>query len=235
MSGSGFKVFALHPRLPGLTKEFFHDFWRHPLGTLGSGGPGRVTTIRHYVQSHQIDAAELGPEQSRFDAVSELWFDSEADAIGSREHPQTLKYIAELEPQFIDLPNRKVLAVDEEVLYSLPKANTGLSDADMMWSPDDRPVSIKLLHFVSMSREMPWATDEDVKLGSQIGALRHVRCWPRTTLHNDTPPFRGVRELWWPTETAFHNGVAAASSSFAKLIGDADGSVVMLVLAERWL
>jgi EthD domain len=180
---------------PELSRAYFHDYYRHPHGTMGCAGPGHVTTMRRYVQSHQIDAPELCTEQPRFDAVAELWFDSEADAIDFREHLVSVRYILDDEPKFIDMPNAQFLVVDEDVLYSFPKANTGLSDGDMMWSPDDRPISIKLLHFVSMSREAPWVMDEDEMLGRQIGALRHVRCWPRRTVHGDAPPYRGVREL----------------------------------------
>ncbi len=227
---SAVKVLALIPRRPDFTRQQFHDYYRHPHGTMGS----HMTTMRRYVQSHQIDTSLLGPGQGRFDAVAELWFDNEKDATGFREHPVIIKYILEDEPKFIDMPNLQFVIADEDVLYSLPKANTGLSDGDMMWSPDNRPFSIKLLHFVATSRTTPWASDDDEALGLKIGALRHVRCWPRRSVHGDTPPYQGVRELWWPTQMAFEKGVAAAPEAFATLLGSTEGSVVMLVQAERW-
>ena len=227
---SGVKVHALIPRRPDLTPKQFHDYYRHPHGTMGS----TMSTLRRYVQSHQIDTDLLAPDQARFDAVAELWFDSKNDATGFREHPVIVNYIIEDEPKFIDMANLQFVISDEDVLYSLPKAGTGLSAADMMWSPDNRPFSVKLLHFVANGRTTPWATDADEALGREIGALRHVRCRPRKTPLTPAPLYRGVRELWWPTQTAFEDGVAAAPEAFARLLGAIDGSVLMLARAERW-
>lgn len=227
---SGVKVLAMIPRRPDLTRTEFHDYYRHPHGTMGS----HMSTMRRYVQSHQIDTGRLGAGQARFDAVAELWFDNEQDATGFREHPVIIKYILDDEPKFIDMPNLQFIITDEEVLYSLPKAGTGLSEGDMLWTPDNRPFSIKLLQFVATGRTTPWATDDDEALGLRLGALRHVRCRPRRSVHGDTPPYQGVRELWWPTQTAFEKGVAADPQAFASLLGDTTDSVVMLVQAERW-
>ena len=225
------KVLALIPRRPDLTPQQFHDYYRHPHGTMGRN----MSTMRRYVQSHQVHTDLLGPGQNRFEAVAELWFDSENDATGFREHPVIVKYIIDDEPNFTDMSKVQFMITDEEVLYSLPKAGTGLSDGDMMWSPENRAFSIKLLHFVAADKKNAgWAGAEDEKLGREIGALRHVRCWPRKSIHGDAPPYLGVRELWWPTLTLFQKGIAAAPKAFAALLGEQEGSVIMLAQAERW-
>jgi hypothetical protein len=154
--------------------------------------------------------------------------------VGFREHPVIVKYIIEDEPRFIDMEKLQFMICDEEVIRSRPAAKDGLSDADTMWSPDDRPFSIKLLHFAGVGNKAGWATDQDEALGRQLGALRHVRCWPRKSVHGDTPAYAGVQELWWPTLTAFNAGVAAAPQAFAALAKPTEGSFTLLAQAERF-
>lgn len=223
------KVLALIPRRPDLTPQQFHDHYRHPHGTTGR----YMSTMRRYVQSHQIHTDLLGSGQNRFEAIAELWFDNEKDTVGFREHPIIVKYIIEDEPRFIDMEKLQFMITDEEVIRSRPAASDGLSDADTMWSPDDRPFSIKLLHFAAAGKT-DWTSENDEALGKKIGALRHVRCWPRQSVHGDTPPYAGVQELWWPTLTAFQTGVAASPKAFSELMNASAGSFTMLAQAERF-
>lgn len=228
---SAVKVFGLLPRREDMSRQEFQDHYRHPHGTVGAP----LLLLRHYVQSHQIDTDLLGPEQERFSAVAELWFDNEADAVGFRSHPLVMSHIIKDEPTFIDMPRILSVITDEEVIYSFP-TNEGaeLSYADVTWSAETRPVSIKLLQFIAVGSEQRWATDEDEELGRQIGALRHVRCWPRPSTYGGEPPFLGVRELWWPTKTAFERAAAAAPLAFGRLLGDRRGAITLLAQAERW-
>ena len=223
------KVLALIPRRPDLTSQQFHDHYRHPHGTTGR----YMDTMRRYVQSHQIHTDLLGTGQARFDAIAELWFDNEKDTVGFREHPIIVKYIIEDEPRFIDMEKLQFMITDEEVIRSRPAASDGLSDADTMWSPDDRPFSIKLLHFAAAGKT-DWTSENDEVLGKKIGALRHVRCWPRQSVHGDTPPYAGVQELWWPTLTTFKTGIAKDPKAFSDLINPSAGSFTMLAQAERF-
>jgi uncharacterized protein (TIGR02118 family) len=139
------KLFALIPRRPDLTSEEFHDHYRHPHGTYGRD----LIALRGYVQSHQIYTELLGPNQSRFEAVAELWFDNERDLATLHKEPTLVKYMKEDEAKFVDMPNLKIFAGEEEVLRSGPEPGDGVTDADMMWSLDNRPLSVKLLHFIA--------------------------------------------------------------------------------------
>jgi hypothetical protein len=225
------KLFGLIPRRPDLTREQFHDHYRHPHGTMGR----HMSTMRGYVQSHQIHTDRLIGDQTRFEAVAEVWLDNERDAREFRSEPILVKYLIEDEPKFVDMPKLKFLVSREEVLASGPRLNSGLSAGDEMWSPANRPLSVKLLHFVSPEGDPKWAQGDDIDLGFSLGALRHVRCHPIPAFHADATSFRGVHELWWPTREAFHRGVEAAPDAFAALLSRAGASVTLLVQAERFI
>jgi hypothetical protein len=225
------KLFGLIPRRPDLTPEQFHDHYRHPHGTMGR----HISTMRGYVQSHQIHTDRLGKDQARFEAVAEVWLDNERDALEFRNEPFLVKYILEDEPRFVDMEKLKFLVSTEEVLASGPRLNAALSDADQMWSPANRPLTVKLLHFVSPDGSPGWAHDDDVELGFRLGALRHVRCHPLAAFHVDSPSFRGMHELWWPTREAFHRGVAGAPNALNDLLSHGGNSVTLLAQAERFI
>jgi uncharacterized protein (TIGR02118 family) len=72
------KFFGLIPRRSDISSQEFHDHYRHPHGTLGR----QIPTFRDYVQSYQIHSPLLGPDQTRFEAVAEVWFDTVGDAGG---------------------------------------------------------------------------------------------------------------------------------------------------------
>src|SRR3546814_7907151 len=43
------KMYGLIPRKQGMGRDEFHDYYRHPHGTMGRN----MTTMRGYVQNHQ--------------------------------------------------------------------------------------------------------------------------------------------------------------------------------------
>jgi uncharacterized protein (TIGR02118 family) len=224
------KLFGVGVRKPHLSPEDFHDYWRHPHGTWGL----HMTTLRGYVQSHQIHTDLLGPEQARFELVAELWFDNEADISNFRTEPVLVKYLLEDEPNFTDMTQNIMIATEEEVLTSGPPPGAKLNPGDDMWSPQNRPLSVKLLHFIGQDGPTDWAKPNDAALSRDLGALRHVRCHPIKRHPGGAPRLLGVQELWWPTLRAFRTGALAAPRSLATLIGDSGRSVTMLVQAERF-
>ena len=60
------KVFGAMARKEGVPSQEFHDHYRHPHGTMGM----QITTLREYVQSHQIDTPLLDDSQRRFECVA---------------------------------------------------------------------------------------------------------------------------------------------------------------------
>lgn len=229
---AAYKLFGLIPRKEGLTSEEFHDYYRHPHGTMGR----HITTIRAYVQSHHIHTDKLGPDQDYFEAVAEVWEDNLEDIQNFQNEKYFKKYIAEDEPKFIAMDKLEFFIGHEEVLTSCPRQEIGLHPGDELWSPANRPTSVKLLHFVRADGNADWAGSDDKEIGLALGALRHVRCHPFAEFYADEPsPFLGVQELWWPTRTIFHRAVEAEPKLFEDFIGRAGNSVTMLVNAERWV
>jgi len=225
------KMFGLIPPKPGMTSEEFHDYYRHPHGTIGQN----MTTMRGYVQSHQIHTDLLGPGQKQYEAVAEVWLDNENDILNFRDEPVLVKYLIEDEPKFVDMEKLTFLAASEEVITSGPRINAGLHPGDEMWSLRTRPLSVKLLHFVLPDGNANWAQVGDAALGLKLGAFRHVRCRPLAMFHRDKPTFIGLHELWWPTRTAFHRAVAAEPKAFETLLAQAGKSVTLLAQAERFI
>jgi uncharacterized protein (TIGR02118 family) len=110
------KFFGLIPRRPDLSSDEFHDHYRHPHGTLGKRIPG----FRGYVQSHQMSTDLLGEDQTRFEAVAEVWFDNATDAVGLADDPHYVEHLAPDEASFVDLERLKWLYTTEEVVRSGP-------------------------------------------------------------------------------------------------------------------
>jgi uncharacterized protein (TIGR02118 family) len=64
------KIVYCISKLPHLSTEEFHRYWREVHGPIA----GRIPGCRKYVQSHTIHRA-LGEREPSFDGVAELWFD----------------------------------------------------------------------------------------------------------------------------------------------------------------
>lgn len=100
-----------------------------------------------------------------------------------------------------------------------PDAQFFQDEGDQAWSEASRPTSIKLLQFIHNAYDAEWISPEDKAVGLSIGALRHVRCHPWRLIAAD-PPYAGVRELWWPTLTAFEQGIARHPIAWEKIRGE---------------
>ena len=225
------KFFALIPRAEGVSAQEFHDHWRHPHGSMGRAVP----SLRSYVQSHQLHTDVLGEGQAEFEGIAESIFDSVEDGIGFGTEPAYVDHIQPDEPNFVDQSRLEWLYADEEVLVSRPKQEEGASYADVQWLHLDLPVSTKILQFVRRDGDPGWAGSDDAELGRRIGALRHVRDYPSRAAHGDDPPYIGVRELWWPTVSAFEAGVRGDTEAFNELVSRGGDAVTLLVQAERLL
>jgi uncharacterized protein (TIGR02118 family) len=225
------KLFAMGVRRRDMSAEDFHDYWRHPHGTWGR----QMSTLRGYVQSHQIHTQHLGPGQAEYECVAEMWLDNEKDVKGFQQEPVYAKFLHDDAPNFVDYSRAIYFATEEEVLTSGPAPGAALAPGDDMWSLNTRPFSIKLLHFVDVDGSANWASAGDEALGLSLRALRHVRCHPLPAGDDRELKFQGVQELWWPTVRAFRAGVAAAPAALSTLLANAGRSVTLLAQAERFL
>jgi len=228
---SRIKMFGCIPRRPDVSQRYFHDHWRHPHGTLGR----HISTMRGYVQSHQIHSDLLGPEQTHFEGCAELWFDNVADAASFPSEPVYVRDIIPDEPLFVDMEKLRFAFTREEVLVSGPDLREPISAGDAAWRLDNRPASVKLLQFVEADGATPWDGDDDYELGSRIGALRHVRCRPAAEIHPNGAFVVGVRELWWPTQWDMEQGIAADRAAWETLIGRPGRATAFFANAERFI
>lgn len=230
------KLFGLMARKDGMSVQEFHDHYRHPHGTMGM----QISTLCAYVQSHQIDTPLLGESQRRYEAIAELWYENANDLLDFRNEPTMRTYLNDDEPNFVDLKATRLFIGEEEVLSSKPDAALVETDrANGEWRLANRPVSVKVLQFVAPEAGPGWCTEEDESLGRRLGVFRHVRCHPTTpstvvpSRKARAPDFIGVRELWWPTVTAFHQAVEADASAWQALSAR-DHVHTLLAQAERW-
>ena len=227
---SGYKLFALIARKPGMTPEQFHDYYRHPHGTMGQ----TVTTMRAYVQSHQTHTDKLKADQNRFEAVAEMWIDNLEDIRNFRAEPTIRDYIVDDEPKFMDVDQLQFLVTQEETILSGPPQDAGLERGDALWNLRNRPNSVKLLHFAKAGSASGAAPADHEGIGTALGAFRHVRCRPCPIFHADGSDYLSVDELWWPTRTAFHEAVEKQSALFDAFVNGGGQSVTLLANAERW-
>ena len=70
------QFFALIKRKPGVTKQEFHDHWRHPHGTMGR----HIPSLREYLQAHQIQTELLEENQADFEGIALSRFENQKDA-----------------------------------------------------------------------------------------------------------------------------------------------------------
>jgi len=219
------KLFAFIRRRPDVPLDVYQDHWRHPHATLAKG----ISVLRGYVQSHRVPS-DIDARTDTFDGVAEAWLDNEADAAYFGEDPMYVKYVRDDEARFADQPNIKFMFTTEDVVMARPDSRSGADYADTLWAPHEQNISVKVIQIVEKGN---WRTPDDLDLGRRIGAFRHVCCEPSQAIHGETPPFLGVRELWWPTMTAFKKGWAADGKAREALLGRPASAITLLAQAER--
>ena len=169
-----------------------------------------------------------------FEGVAEVWFDNAEEFTALLDLPYVQEHVLIDEERFIDRANTKYFMAEEEVIASGPRAGeqlrpkTETSLYDLEWSDNNRANTIKLLQFIVEDGTQVWAAPDDAELGHRIGALRHVRNHPI-----GDNPYIGLRELSWPTLTAFERGIATGKESWATLRDRPRRSFSLLVYAER--
>ena len=226
------KMFGVIPRKPGITKQYFHDHYRHPHGTMGR----RISYMRAYTQSHQFHTDLLGPDQSRFEACAEVWMDNAHAGLNFGTEPNYVEHVLPDEPLFVDLEKLEWCFATEDIIHggvdwTDPDAEYG----DKLFRLDERPFSVKLLQFIIRDGADPWEGADDIGLGRRIGALRHVRCHPSPQVHPEGAFCIGVRELYWPTRMAMEEGIAADVAAWEALLNRPAEAVQFFATAERFM
>lgn len=225
------KILELLPPRKDISVQAFHDHWRHPHGTIARN----VRQVRRYVQNHRVESDVLGLTPIPFEGIGEGWFDTAEECMALASHPVMTEVLATDEARFIDRDGIRIMLLAEEVIssgahsgaYLRPRSD--LSDYDLQWSDNDRALSIKLFEVIEENGGEPWRRTVDAELGHRIGAFCHVRSTPIDA----ATPYLGVRELWWPTVTAFERGVGADPDAWSALRGRSQKSFWLLTQSER--
>ena len=224
------KLFGAIPRRPDMLPREFHDHYRYPHGTIGA----TISSVRAYVQSHQIHSELIDDRQTRFEACAEIWFDSVEDAMTVRSQPVYEAHIGPDEPVFADMANLRFLLAKEEVLKSGPDHREPLSAAEAAWDVRKAPTTVKLLQFIEDPGDTAWEREGDYELGERLGALRHVRSRPIVETAADAFA-AGVRELWWGGEFDLEEKVGRDRSAWEELVLRPRRWSGFIARAERFL
>lgn len=214
----------------GVPAQFFHDHWRHPHASWGL----MVKSVKGYTQAHRSETLHLPPEQTRFEGVAEIWFESVDDCLNLSNDPAYRNYLEPDHMLFADMDLSIHMCTNEEVIQSAPSSTEIEGNGDFAWRLDQHPVSTKLMQMIEAEGDEPWAGAEDLELGLRIGAARHVRLHPHPILHAEGSPVLGFRELYWPTYTDFETGIRRDPEAFRALLDRPANSYAGLFSAERF-
>jgi uncharacterized protein (TIGR02118 family) len=203
------KVFALIPRKPDVTEEFFHQHW----GTVHAELAKRITTISRYVQSHRVDPGVAGIEQAPYEGIAEVWFDDVATAAGMGEDPNYVNGAQADEPNFIDLDNLAFALTSEHVLvpgHPVEQDDPGvkamllLRRADGL-SPEDFAAKV-----VEVSGRLADGAEGAFRVQLSVAV-------PESYADGAEPPCDAVFELW------FDDASAPAGDVAGGLVSELDG------------
>ena len=110
------KFVACVRRKEGLSTEEFHDYWRNNHGPLVASVPEFWQYVRRYVQGHTMTEPVPGfppSDETAFDGIAELWFDSVEDVGQAFSHPRYLEIIRPDEQKFVDFTASRIFLVKD--------------------------------------------------------------------------------------------------------------------------
>jgi uncharacterized protein (TIGR02118 family) len=97
------KFTILLVRNPQLSHEQFVEHHKSVHADLFMSVPVVQQTVRRYVQQHRIDAELPGMPPTKYDGITELWFDNVESLARCFSDPEYLKRIRPDEESFLDL------------------------------------------------------------------------------------------------------------------------------------
>ena len=97
------KLTILLPRNPSMTHEEFAAYHRERHAPLFCALPEVRRHVRRYVQSHALPVAAAGLPPTRFDGITELWFDDVAALQAVFTAEGYMETIRPDEAKFLDL------------------------------------------------------------------------------------------------------------------------------------
>ncbi|GAA3704714.1 hypothetical protein GCM10023081_46260 [Arthrobacter ginkgonis] len=204
------KVFCFIPRRHDFSEKSFHEYWRHPHGTMAK----RIKSMQRYIQAHKSVDDQIAPPAPH-DGAAEIWFADVDTANRLNEDPNYSDYCGLDEPKFMDLgPDTfRVLTKERELIPG---------------SLDQKSRGVKFLHLVrtagtAADRMLPALENaEHLKMAKDLGVVAYSVCEalpesyvselpPQAEVHHwlSLDPYDAVREVWFPDAATY---LAAAST-----------------------
>lgn len=115
------KFTAMLVRHPSLTREQFVAHHKTSHAALFMGLPASVQHIRRYVQSHSLAVEVPGMPASRYDGMTEVWFDDINDFAAVFTSPEYLSTVRPDEQSFLDLAAGDTSLTAETVIHDTPQ------------------------------------------------------------------------------------------------------------------
>jgi hypothetical protein len=187
------KVFALIPKRPDVSDEFFHDHWAGEHAELAK----RITTLLAYVQSHRIDPGVAGLGDSIYEGIAEVWFVDAETAAGMGEDPNYVNGCHVDEPKLMDMDNLGFILTDENVQR----------EGDPIGQDDEGAKAMLLLRRAGGLE--PAAFADAVRAVDLAGAVPDAQrvsvavAIPEAYADGAEPIFDAVAELWFTDVKAF--------------------------------
>jgi len=112
------KFTAMLVRNPATTHEQFVTYHKTSHATLFMGLPASQQHVRRYVQSHNLGLDLPGMPASRYDGVTEIWFDDVDGFAAVFASPEYMATVRPDEESFLDLSAGDVFLTTENVVYA---------------------------------------------------------------------------------------------------------------------
>lgn len=112
------KFTILLKRKPGLTHDEFVEHHQSVHAALFMSVAAVKETVRRYVQQHALDIDLPGMPKTRFDGITELWFDDVESLGRCFSDPEYLARIRPDEESFLDLHGCDFIVSTEHVVFA---------------------------------------------------------------------------------------------------------------------
>ncbi len=112
------KFTAMLVRNPALTHEQFVAHHRTSHASLFMSLPASTRHVRRYVQSHSLGVDLPQMPASRYDGMTEIWFDDAAGFAAVFSSPEYFAIVRPDEESFLDLSRGDVSLTTENVVHA---------------------------------------------------------------------------------------------------------------------
>jgi uncharacterized protein (TIGR02118 family) len=189
------------PKRGDLTQEQFSRYYRYQ--HIKATGDQRIAALIRYVQSHR---AEAPPSQADFNAVAEVWLESEAALAQFCASPQYQQFRTD-ELNFVDTSRTQALTTVDHIILDGERRRGMIKVMFMIKRKPGLTVADFREHWLKV--HAPIALEE-------MKPRRYVQCHTIDSVYNFCEPqWDGIGHLWFDDAEAAERKMAAAARSKA--------------------